>query len=297
MKKLTAVLLALTLLCALCACGKTAQPEIVSEPAATQAPETAEAPSVGLANPVVEYSSLEEINNLTGMRLAKPPVMGVTDLSFAVINGTLAQYKFSVAGVDYTLRGSPDFTADISGYWVGSGTAFPDAPTGEMEYADYGSTKLARWITVDGQYVLSSDNPSDIFEAAAEEIRFATVPADAYGTAEQELIGEYADSYTQRAMLTVEDNGGVGVKLTVHWSSSAFEYNEWVMTGVYDEEWRLSYTDGTESVITTAADGTQSSETVATDMAGYFTLSGGKLLWDGAPEENCRDCAFERMPG
>ena len=56
---------------------------------------------------------------------------------------------------------------------------------------------------------------------------------------------------------------------------------------------KLTYTDCEKTNITTDESGNSTSEEVYEDGTGYFTLKDGKLLWDGASEEDCKLCVFE----
>jgi hypothetical protein len=107
----------------------------------------------------------------------------------------------------------------------------------------------------------------------------------------QGITGNYNDSYSQRAHAFVIDEGDE-VEITVSWSSSAFEYTRWTMECKKDGD-KLTYTDCEKTNITTDESGNSTSEEVYEDGTGYFTLKDGKLLWDGAAEEDCKLCVFE----
>lgn len=247
----------------------------------------------GLPNPMTEVESLEALNAAAGTQLCKAPVMGVTEESFCTIAVTpvLAQYRFSINGIPYCFRAVNGSTDDISGYYVGEGTAFENGKNEGVIYASAETTKLARWFVGDVQYVLSatSDTMDDIlFASIAEEIAFGTgytAPAVDYSA----IIGSYADSFSQRAAADVTETDG-GVIVSVHWASSANAYNQWVMRATLSGD-ILSYA----SCDLTVCD--DDGATVETTLgAGYFTLDGGKLLWNGAAEEDCRECVFEKLP-
>ena len=291
MKRMLALALAAMMVLCLCACGE--------KPA--QQPETEEPMIDGMPNPMVEYGSLDEINDLVGSRLVHPAVMGVSDEKFFVTDCgdfQLADYRFTVNGVEYTFRSAP-VTQDISGYYVGEGTAFADGAHDGIEYAEADGAQLARWFTIDGQYVLSAKNmaDADTFALVAEELSAMTFPGMSeteYETYYAGLAGQYYDSYSQRAVMTVEADGADGVKIIVDWSSSASENTEWTMTARLTEDGLLSYNDCACSNIVTAEDGTQTVEIVSTDGEGWFTFDGDKLCWTGAADENCVNCVFEK---
>ena len=155
MKKLLAILLCLVMVLSLVACGK--EPAVEPEEQGSDAEEVIVGP--GGENPWVEYESLEEINNEVGCNLCKPAAMGVSEEHFTVGNMgeyKMAQYNFSVGGYAYTFRCAPD-TKDISGLWYDEvQKAFAEPCGAEVETVTVPETlKVARWMTIDGQYVLS----------------------------------------------------------------------------------------------------------------------------------------------
>jgi len=177
MKKLICVLTAAALCLCLVACGAKTE----------EAPAAETTETVGMPNPAVEYASLEEVNEKLGSRLAKPATMGVSDESFSIIGEgaeAIGQYRFTMAGYACTLRFAPVFDTDISGVYVENGTIFEGTSAGELAYGAAENTLLARWATVDGQYVLMVEGSSyteEEFAAIAEEMRSLTIPEDSDG--------------------------------------------------------------------------------------------------------------------
>lgn len=133
---------------------------------------------VGLPNPMVEYESLEEVNEILGGYMCKPAAMGVTDEMFWTIDageqGMLGQYCYELNGIGYTMRFSPNQTGDITGVYTNAGNTVYGEPNGDViEYAHESGTLFARWFTIDGQYVFeapSNEFTTEIFEGAAEEM-------------------------------------------------------------------------------------------------------------------------------
>lgn len=292
MKKLLSLSLCVLMLLSLCACGESKNDE---QP---------ENNNTQLANPVTAYGSLSEVNELLGCKLSSPAVMGVSDESFAVIDSEdfpIGEYKFSVNGMAYCLRFCGSYDEDISGVYIDGSPAF----SGQAKSSEYGETdemKLARWADIAGQYVLTvTDNgemEQSTFEGIVSEMMDATNPAmsgaelSAYYAS---LAGEYQDSVSERAMMTVTANGSEGIGIEVSWGNSAFESCEWKMTAARGEDGLLYYTDCVSTVLKTAEDGTESVDTLSTDGEGFFSESEGKLLWNGAADENCRECVFEKL--
>lgn len=318
MKKALSLVLALMMILSLAACGQRAA-EKAEEPAAEPAPveEPAEEPAdeprdepeepvaepmAGMPNPMTEYGSLEEINELAGSHLVHPPVMGVSDEAFFTISGgegvpLLAQYTFTVAGVEYCFR-SANRTEDISGIYVGDGTAFEHstAPDG-VELVEGGDYHVARWFGPDGwQYVLSAGSEADssIFAGVADELCnvVAMMSESAAVSDPLNLAGEYQDEWSMRAIATVEQNGSE-FTISVHWGDSAASAAEWTMTARM-EDGLLKYSDCREMYVTYAADGSFTEEPVDFPAEGYFELKAGKLLWTGAGDEQCAQCVFAR---
>lgn len=122
----------------------------------------------------------------------------------------------------------------------------------------------------------TTDEPSD----AKLEITYA-----------EGLTGNYYDFVSQRATAVVIEDGDE-IEITVKWSSSANETTTWEMDCTKDGS-KLSYTDCEKTNITYDEQGNADENEEYSDGEGYFTLKDGKLLWDGAAEENCQTCVFE----
>lgn len=288
MKKLVALWLAAAMAFCLCACGNApAEPE----------------EEAGVKNPITEYASLSEINEVVGSKLEHPGVMGVTEETYAVIDAgdyKIAQYCFSLNGVSYTYRACPVLDNDISGAYTGEDTIFDGGYSEEITYADWENMLFSRWCTSDGQYVLSAtgDITPETFRAATEELCALSAPEgdDRKDVHYEMLAGGYADKTSQRATMTVEALTDA-VAVTVSWSSSAFETTEWQMTGTLSEDGLLRYTDGTKTTYTFTEESEEPETEVAyTDGEGYFEIDGDTLLWTGAEDEACRECVFEKLP-
>ncbi|MBR4236150.1 MAG: hypothetical protein IKR85_08845 [Clostridia bacterium] len=261
--------------------------------------------TVGMPNPVTECASLEEINALVGSNLVHPAVMGVTDERFCIIDtgdSLIAEYSFRINSYECTMRCAAVADEDISGVYIGGEAAFADEFEGEIQFAAGEGLRLARWFDINGQYCFVLSDPEEYmdeetFRLVALEMKdlTSTVPT----TAELEafyaaLEGAYEDSYSQRAHLTVSANGSEGASIEVDWADSAFEYVRWTMTVKLGEDGLLYYTDCTKEQI-----GSDDSEHPGVNLIyeggeGFFGLSEGKLFWNGAEEESCRECVFER---
>ena len=174
MKKVIVWLLALTPVLSLTACGKT------NDAPAEEAGEQEEVDGgMGMVNPWVEVTSLDEVNEKTGGSLRSPGVMGVEDTYFAVMNdGEMGEYRFTLSGYDYTFRFAANKAEDISGVWVADGTVFGHDYPGELEFGTTDTAKLARWMDGDDQYVLmvedNGEMEEDTFQSIAGEMQTIT---------------------------------------------------------------------------------------------------------------------------
>lgn len=154
------------------------------------------AEEAGLANPITEYETLEEVNELAKVNLAHPAVMGVDEESFCTIDCgdyLIGQYVFNVAGREYCFRAAVvSAETDISGYYTADGTAFENSlsENGETEYCFADADMLARWFDGDIQYVLMltgcEDAEQDWFRDIADEMRAITAAEPADEAADEE---------------------------------------------------------------------------------------------------------------
>lgn len=293
MKKITVILLALAMMLGICACGQ--KTETVQIEQKTE--------QVGMPNPWVDYASLQELNEAFGTKLVHPPVMGVTDEHFSACDMgayTIAQYQFDLNGVDYCFRCAPT-TEDISGFYIDGKTAFEgkDSPD---EYVFTGDAKLARWFYTDGQYCLvcKDDGVMDeeTFKMIIDELKNLTFPGmteSEKAVRYSEMTGSYQDGWSQRACAEVT-GGNDAVSIEISWSSSAFESNIWTMTARFSEDGLLSYSDCREVVQTCDQNGQITEEVIEDNASGFFSVGeDGKIYWNGAQDENCRNCVFEKI--
>ena len=263
--------------------------------------ETAENISAGLVNPRQEYGSLEEINTVAGVALAHPAVMGVSDEYFVIIDdgeGCIAEYDYTLAGCAWCFRASAFYDRDISGVYINGELPFGEVKEG-IEYAEGEGYKLARFATIDGQYVLMvQDNgqmDAETFRLAAEEQYELVNPAWTAGKLEAyyaSLAGSWSDEMSQRATMEITACGSECLQITVHWSSSATECDIWEMTAKVSEDGLIYYSNCVHSrLVFTDADDTAT--VLSADGEGYFSHTPeGKLAWNGATDADCTECVF-----
>lgn len=191
MKKILIFVLALTLIFCFGAC-------------ANKGNENAEENVIGMPNPMKTCESLEEINAAAGTNLMKPGVMGVSDEKFFTITGseyTIAEYRFNLNGIEYTIRGAAA-TEDISGYYIDGKTAFAEAGEG-LEYAEDNGVKLARFFDLNGQTVITAkgDIEDDIFAGIVEEFQIMSAQNGGRNGEDEPVITGVPNPMTEVASL------------------------------------------------------------------------------------------------
>lgn len=286
MKKQLIFLLSLCLLAALCsACGaKPAEPKD-SVPSGTAVENTAPADTgakASLPNPITAYDSLEEINEAVGGNLCHPPVMGVTEESFSVIDGEskIAQYAFTVSGVKYTYRFCADTAEDISGIYVENGTLF-SGKLNETEATETFSGGIgARFCCDEGQYVLigQAENGVDeeMFRSVSRELFSLASPQNADPDA---FIGSWHDSIAGRGMMDVTTADGQLV-FDVRWSDSASTYYVWTFCGLPDANGVLTYDGGFYGKVEFDENGKETKKILDEDASGTVEIAAdGTMLW------------------
>lgn len=147
-KKVLALTLSVFLAAGIAACGSSKE-------------ETASS-STGMANPVEELSSLEELSERIDAALIKPEGFTITDEVWSVINGDdpIGEYQFTADGVACSLRVAHlPATTDISGYYTADQkTIYEDSDTEDTGWNQTDDFQSVRWFTIDGQYVLIAED-------------------------------------------------------------------------------------------------------------------------------------------
>lgn len=279
-------------------------------PGESQEPE-AEGGLANVVSPITEYKTLSEMNEAAGTILMHPGVMGVTNEKFIVINdGTrkIAEYSFEINGVSYVLRNGPTSLDDISGVYVNGATAFDGRdPADGIDYVFTDDLMLGRWFRVEGQFILSAKKTEgyteELFKNIAEEILEVNAIQQEVWVEEEYadplgVIGTYMDGTSQRAVMEVTfDEKEMKYHMTVSWANSAFSRMEWKMSGEDNGYGAIEYNDCVKSRVDYDEKGEKEVyKTEYTGGSGFFSFKDGKLAWDGAQDENCRECAFEKMP-
>ena len=164
MKKLTALLLTLTMLFCLAACGAEPAAEPSADvPAPTEEPAPAETPAAeeplisGVPNPMTGVVSMEELSEQAKCALICPAGADADSEAFFLIAGEpqIAEYDFTVGGKPCVLRfADVGIETDISGVYHDGDTLYA-GDTAEDSYHQTDDVISHRWFTVDGQYVFT----------------------------------------------------------------------------------------------------------------------------------------------
>ena len=284
MKKTLIVLLALIMCLSLTACNDTEKEE-----------QSADEP-VGMANPVVEYGSLEEINEKTGVNLIKPSTVEVTNERFSVINDTVAEYVCEVNGREWVFRAAYVTDEDISGIHNEYNEFVPNQDSSVYVNDFY----LERFFDGDRQYTIAAMNPiSEDGEILVDQVEFIDCCMELESIQKQHMddpvVGDYQDTVNENTVVYVErfgDKYNVSVNLT----ASESEFKSWTMYDAVKDGDKLTYRGEEIGQYTYDSEGNViSSNVTAANNVGWFEIKDGLLYWTGAAEEECRAWVFEKI--
>lgn len=126
----------------------------------------------------------------------------------------------------------------------------------------------------------------------------AAIPDDlseTSGFTGEEFVGEWQDSVSQRAVMSVRKTDEVGAyDILVHWGGSYNSAVQWRMravSGAQDEI--LSYENGVKAELLFPDDGSEEQETILWDNGtGYLMFRDGFLTWYDEQEPQAADCRF-----
>ena len=131
-------------------------------------------------NPMIAKESLDEVNEIMHGHLCQPPVMGISNETFFIVetkDGNIGEYNFEINGTSYTIRFSDTIVdKDISGIWIDGNPAFNDDITEDAPVVGAGY-RLSRWFTTDGQYCFIAPDTLDEeqFAAICNEMQIITI--------------------------------------------------------------------------------------------------------------------------
>lgn len=125
---------------------------------------------------------------------------------------------------------------------------------------------------------------------------------------QQEAIdytGAYADRVSQRATMSIVTNDDDTLGFGISWSNSAFETNEWTMSGKLSEDGtRVDYTDGKMVTTSFGEPGTEQGEeetpadvlVVYENGTGHFDVADGVFTWVSDNDDFAENPVFEKIP-
>ena len=119
-----------------------------------------------------------------------------------------------------------------------------------------------------------------------------------------DYAGGYADRISQRATMSITQDGEE-LHFEVSWGNSAFETNEWTMSGTISEDGtRVDYTDGKMVTTSYGEPGTEpGEETTPVDVlvvyengTGHFDVADGEFTWTSDNDDFAENPVFEKIP-
>ena len=119
-----------------------------------------------------------------------------------------------------------------------------------------------------------------------------------------DYTGAYQDRVSQRATMTVTQDRE-NLSFEVSWSNSAFETNEWTMSGKLSEDGtRVDYTDGRMVTTSFGEPGELPGEeatpvdvlVVYENGTGHFDIADGVFTWVSDNDDFAENPVFEKIP-
>lgn len=282
MKKLLTVLFTILLVLSLCACGKKEEPEVIENN--EQEPDA----SATLANPMVSYDSLEEINKKAGVNIISPGVMGKDNEQFFVIGDKIAQYDFELNGNSFTIRGAYDTENDISGIYDENNVFDPNSDS-TVYTNDY---YLERFFDGDRQYTVVVDKPEDLDEVNFSDICFE-LESIMKSHNDDPVVGDYQDLSNTNNTAFVERRGDTYfIVVDVVYSNN--ESKSFLMEATKDGD-TLNYAGESITFINVDENGGEIIADGASNNLGSFTFEDGILRWTSASEEYLEKLVFNKI--
>lgn len=115
-----------------------------------------------------------------------------------------------------------------------------------------------------------------------------------------DIMGNYQDSLSQRATMSIMPLGDEDAEVTIRWGNSAAETVEWHFSGpcVNAEGLTIEYKNCTKKIITTAEDGTAVEKIEYENGTGKLVFDENRShpVWTDEQENIGERCAFEYAP-
>lgn len=249
----------------------------------------------GTKNPVVEYNSLDEINEVAKVNLISPGVMGKTNERYSIIDKKIAEYDFELNGYEYTLRGADFTNKDISGLYFDGKEAFTQLDQ-SLDYNNDSTYKAYRFIINNKQYVLMvKDNNELDYETFFSQFSdiYSQIIYESTSDEIKQYIGQYYDTTSQRAVADISLSDVNKLYIDITWSNSASEYEEWIINADVKDN-KITYDEIVHMNVKVKEDGTLLPEVIDDYGAGYFEIKDNKLKWTGSGNSSTSSCVFEK---
>lgn len=110
------------------------------------------------------------------------------------------------------------------------------------------------------------------------------------------LSGSWNDKFSQRAVMDISGGKDGVYQVHVHWGSTAFESDNWVMTATFNEEnGELTYRNCTRTTDTFSEDGKdQTTDVKYKNGTGKFLYKNGELRWQSDNDSDVNECVFAK---
>lgn len=251
-----------------------------------------EGATTGLANPIKDYDSIEEINEITGVHVVLPSSIDATDIKYQTINDETAQVVFMLDGHKWTLRGSKTVDQDISGIHDDNNQFISGQDFG-MYINDY---YLDRMFTENIQYTIVMDTDGEYYdEMKFSDYVFTIETALRQASDPTGISGSYQDSTSQRATMEISKYDEY-YDIIVSWPDSSNQLTMWSISGTLEDN-KINYRGEDISKYSYDSEGNEEYlDSTAINNVGYFEIKDEKLYWTGAGQDNCKDCVFEKIP-
>ena len=126
-----------------------------------------------------------------------------------------------------------------------------------------------------------------LFSCAAA---FSAMPA----LAASPYDGQWEDSVSGRCHLTAETAADGVTRFEVRWADSASDDNVWTFSGRWKKE-KLEFSDCSHALESTYDQGKETVKVTYRSGKGTVSIRKGRLFWDNAADNVCRDCSFEKV--
>lgn len=269
---------------------------------------------VGMPNPMVEVESTEEMAAATGIWMDASQLMLEAPEMVAI--NSMGQISFTLKNVNdedviWTLRFTQDSALNASAESFAGiydekltklesiemewGTLlFQEAKTLGYSLYFWNLNGIYYALSISGTY--SQMQFAAVMDRVEAMMQTASLVAMDGQNPVMNLVGEYWDSYSQRANMTIEAGEGALAKVTIRWGSSAFETSEWRFTGTFNQDtMEIPYEDCVlVNEVYDMARGEMVETIIYDNGTGKLSIqSDNSILWQDNVENAGEHCCFE----